>query len=252
MRCAKSKMARGLQVVVACDYESMSRLAADFILGHLRANGSALLGLATGSTPARAYDLTALHAAKKPALFAAARILKLDEWGGLAMDDPATCESYLQAHILKPWRVAASRYRGWNSQPEDRQAACNDMARWLAANGPIDLCILGLGANGHLAFNEPAAFLQAKPHAARLSARSMTHTMLDHALGKPRFGLTIGMAGIMGSRKILLLVHGPGKRRQLKKAILGPVTTQFPGSFLQMHPDVTVICDRDAAQDIII
>jgi galactosamine-6-phosphate isomerase len=249
-RNEKSK--HGLKLVVASDYESMSRRAAIFIRDFVEANPRALLGLATGSTPSRAYDLTSSLAAKQSGLFGAIRILKLDEWGGLAMDDPASCETYLHTRVLKPWRVPPSRYRGWNSLPQDKQAECNAMAQWLDRHGPIDLCILGLGANGHLAFNEPAASLEAKPHAACLAPGSMKHAMLDDARGKPLFGLTIGMAGILGARKILLLVHGPRKRRQLKKAVAGPVTTRFPGSFLQLHPDVTLICDREAARDLIV
>jgi len=163
------------------------------------------------------------------------------------MNDLATCESYLQRHVLKPWGVKANRYFGWNSRPENPAEECERVAHWLERHGPMDLCILGLGLNGHLLLNEPAAALTAAPHVAFLSPESKRHTMLQQARNRPRFGLTIGLAGVLQSHRILLLVSGAKKARQLKRLLQGPLTTFCPASFLQLHPNLTVVSDAAAA-----
>jgi galactosamine-6-phosphate isomerase len=225
----------------------MSRWAAAQIRTVLQAKPSALVGLATGGSPLRTYQLLAKRAAREPRLFRAIRILKLDEWGGLDLNDPASCESYLQRHVLTPWGVKAGRYFGWHSRPKNPAAECGRVARWLKRHGPMDLCVVGLGLNGHLLLNEPGTGLTAPPHVARLSPESRRHTMLQQARKRPRYGLTIGLAGVLQSRRVLLLVSGANKARQLKRVVNGPLTTQCPASFLQLHPNLTVVFDAAAA-----
>ena len=225
----------------------MSRRAADEILADLRHNPGLLLGAATGSTPSRTYELLAQTARLDPAVFKEIRLIKLDEWGGLAPDDRATCESYLRQNLITPLGITPDCYAGWNSQPADPHAECDRIARWLSDHGPIDLCVLGLGANGHLAFNEPAESLTLDPHVARLSTTSLGHPMLASARSIPTFGLTVGMADILHSRRALLLVSGSHKTDQLRTLIEGPITTRFPASLLRLHPRLTIFCDTDAA-----
>jgi galactosamine-6-phosphate isomerase len=232
---------------IEATHEAMSRRAAQLIAAGARENPRLLLGLATGSTPAGAYDLFADHARREPHLFNRIRLLKLDEWGGLAMNDPATCEAYLRQKLIEPLAITSDRYIVWNSRPGDPEAECRRIATWLADHGPIDLCVLGLGANGHLAFNEPADFLTPGPHVARLTETSLRHPMLQSARGRPQFGLTVGMADILQSRRVLLLVSGGHKATQLRRFMEGRITTQFPASFLLLHPNLTVLCDREAA-----
>jgi galactosamine-6-phosphate isomerase len=227
-------------------HEGMSRCAADLILWEIRRNLSFLLCVATGSTPALAYDLVAQAAPSCPEL----RLLKLDEWGGLAMDDPATCEVYLRKRLVTPLGISEDRYIAWNTRPYDPQAECARIARFLGEHGPVDLCVLGLGANGHLGFNEPADVLRPGPHVARLSSASLEHPMLDEAQGQASFGLTLGMADILQSRRTLLLVSGRHKAAQLRRLIEGGITTQFPASFLHLHSNLTILCDADAASQL--
>src|SRR5690348_6600051 len=108
-----------LHVTVAADAEAMSRLAADWIVNALRDDPDLLLGAATGRTPTRTYELVAERAAIEPQLFTRLRLLKLDEWGGLAMDDPATCEFYVRHHLITPFAIGPDRYLGWESRPTD-------------------------------------------------------------------------------------------------------------------------------------
>jgi galactosamine-6-phosphate isomerase len=232
---------------IAPTHEAMSRRAADWIIDHVRRNPRLLLAAATGSTPLRTYEHLAQSATREPELFRHLRLLKLDEWGGLAMDDPATCETYLRTRLIQPLRITPDRYFGWNSSPDDPQRECDRVAAWLHEHGPIDLCVLGLGANGHLAFNEPAESLTPRPHVARLSDTSLQHPMLSAANRKPTFGLTLGIAGILHSRHVQLLVSGGHKTDQLRRTLEGPITPHFPASFLQLHPRLAIFCDQDAA-----
>jgi galactosamine-6-phosphate isomerase len=145
------------------DHESSSRRAARLVAAALRRRPGLLLGLATGQTPTRAYAHLAAARARRPALFRHVRILKLDEWLGLPMDHPSTCETYLRENVLGPWGVAASRYRGFQSRPRSAAAECARLGRWLERHGPMDLCVLGLGENGHLLLNEPGTSLVPAP-----------------------------------------------------------------------------------------
>ena len=163
------------------------------------------------------------------------------------MDDPATCEHYLRRLLLNPLAVPPERYCGWESQPADAEAECRRMAAWLAVHGPVDIQVLGLGENGHLGFNEPAAQLCATPHVARLSAVSLGHSMLGPSRGRVAFGLTLGIGDILAARSILLLVSGERKARQLQRLVTGEISPEFPASLLRRHRAVTVFCDAAAA-----
>lgn len=237
----------GLPVTVAADAEAMSRLAADRVVTALGEDPDLLLGAATGRTPTRTYELLADRAASEPQLFSRLRLLKLDEWGGLASDDPATCEAYLRRHLIAPLAIDPDRYLGWESRPADAGRECRRVAAWLAREGPVGLCLLGLGANGHLAFIEPADALVPGPHLAQLSDVSLAHPMLRQSRGKAGYGLTVGIGDVLRSRRILLLVSGSSKAAPLRRLVEGGITTRFPASFLKLHAHTTVLCDREAA-----
>jgi galactosamine-6-phosphate isomerase len=227
------------------DHEQLSRHAADWLFERLRPRPTSLVSLAAGSTPGRTYELLAERGKREPAVVAHARWLKLDEWGGLAMDDPATCEFQLRRTLIAPLS-AVDRYTAFESQPAEPAAECARIAGWLAANGPIDLCVLGLGMNGHLGFNEPADRLTPHAHVAELAEASMTHAMLKQTTGRPTFGVTLGIADLIQAREVLLLVSGATKRSPLKRLLSGQIETQFPASFLHLHPRVTALVDAHA------
>ncbi len=232
---------------VAENYDQMSQAAEHFLAEEIRRKPNALLSIATGQSPAGLYSkMVERHRAEKT-LFASTRFIKLDEWGGLAMSDPGSCESYIQARLLRPMRVPQKRYFAWQSQPEDPQAECVRVARWLEKNGPIDINILGIGLNGHLGLNEPEPALCAAPHAAQLTKASLGHNMLSSKGGTVRYGLTLGMDSIMKSRMVLLLVSGKAKAKPLARMLSGEVSTRFPATFLTLHPELHVFCDREAA-----
>jgi len=235
-----------LQPQIFEDYEAMSQFAADCLVDRLRRQPGSLLCLATGSTPLRAYELLRQRSRAEPALHQQLRVIKLDEWGGLPAGNPATCEYHLQNSLLAELSLG-DRYVGFASQPADPLAECARIREWLTGHGPIDLCVLGLGLNGHLGFNEPGALLTPHAHLATLSTTSLTHAMLAATDQRPGYGLTLGIADLCRSREILLLVAGEAKRRPLQRLLDESISTEFPASLLHLHPRVQLLCDAAAA-----
>lgn len=232
------------------DHEAMSRQAAERILQALAGKPDLLLCAAGGSTPLRAYELLAEHFTRQPDLFAAMRAVKLDEWGGIAMDDPGSCEGQLREYLVNPLGLSTDRYFGFQSNPAEPDVECERIHSRIASEGPIDLCVLGLGKNGHIAMNEPAASLLPFSHLAQLTAATLAHSMLANTKSKPGFGLTLGMAEILSAHEILLLVSGPSKREPLGRLMRHEITTEFPASFLWLHPNWTLLCDRTATEGL--
>lgn len=242
-------MREGLKIIVAADANGLGRRAADIIERELRAKPRLLLCASAGGTPTMTYGRLAKKAANARKTFKQLRVLQIDEWAGLPPDHPATCYSDLRTKLLDPLQISRGRYVGFESDASDPAAECGRVAKWLAGNGPIDVCILGLGLNGHIAMNEPATFSIPHAHVASLAPGSRNHALLQGLARKPRHGLTLGMNDILCSRKVLLLVSGENKRPALTQVLRPEVTTRFPASFLWLHPDATVICDRAAAPE---
>ena len=241
-----SKANAGLVLKSYPDYERLSRAAFEVIVGQLRSKPNLLLCAATGASPTRTYQLMAEQFRREPELFQELRILKLDEWGGLAMSDPGSCEFYLRQHLLGPLSVPRERYTGVQSDARFPEKECARVRDWLRENGPIDICVLGLGSNGHLAMNEPATVLHPTAHVAELAATTQNHAMLAQSKSRPTYGMTLGMTEIFQSKKILLPVSGAAKSEQLERMMSRKITTEFPASLLWLHPDVTCFCDAAA------
>lgn len=235
-----------LQPKRLADNEAVSQYAAACLVALLREQPDALLCLATGRTPMRTYEILAQRGAADPALFARARVLNLDEWGGLPPGDPGSCDRQLRSALVEPLGLG-SRYASFASQPDDPQAEAARIASWLREQGPIDASLLGLGLNGHVGFNEPAEFLQPHAHVATLSEASLGHAMIRSGGAKPRYGLTLGMVDLLQSRTILLLVTGESKRAALARLLTGDVSAAFPASLLHTHDQAWLLYDEEAA-----
>jgi galactosamine-6-phosphate isomerase len=241
-----------LKLEVAETYEAMSRRAEQLIVTDLKHRPALILCASAGETPTRLYELLAGRYRSEPRLFEKMRVLQIDEWGGLPPGHPASCEEDLRLKLLEPLEINKNRYVGFKSAAVNPEAECGRIAKWLVNHGPIDICLLGLGQNGHVAMNEPAKALAAHAHVAKLAPGSLNHAMLKDLVSKPRYGLTIGLGDILCSRRILLLVNGSRKRATLERLTLPEVTTRFPASFVWLHPQAAVLCDREAAPDHIL
>jgi galactosamine-6-phosphate isomerase len=236
-----------MRIQIDKDYAAMSARTADFIAAELKQHPGLLLCASAGGTPTGPYEQLAARYTTQPQLFKKMRVVQIDEWVGPPPSHPATCRSDLQTKLLTPLRIQSSRFRGFKSDAADPHLETKTMSQWLAKNGPIDICILGLGLNGHIAMNEPGDALAPQAHVSKLTAQSQKHSMLATLKRKPRHGLTLGMADILASRKILLLVSGPAKTGILKRTLQPQITTHLPATFIHLHPDVTLLCDRAAA-----
>ncbi len=228
------------------DHTAMSRAAAARVREVAEATPALLLCAASGGTPTDTYAALAAT----PAVFAAMRVIKLDEWAGLPMDHPATCEHYLRRTLLDPLGIPAARYIGFRADAPDHEAECARVRAALAEAGPIDLCILGLGRNGHIALNEPARALSPFCHVATLAPGSRMHPMLTETGATVSEGMTLGLAEILQARRVLLLISGPEKRGPLARLASRRIETAAPASFLWLHRAAEVICDAAAAADL--
>jgi len=226
------------------DYEGMSQGASDFLVEELRKRKESLVCCATGGSPLGLYRTMAGMFLKEASLFAGMRILKLDEWGGIPMSDSNSCHSYLLENILIPLKISADRYFAFDSEAKKVEEECERIQQTIEKTGPIDFCILGLGKNGHLGFNEPADFLHGDCHVAQLASTTVQHSMVQAMAKTPTFGMTIGLKDILGSKKILLLITGKKKEAAIKRLMTKEITTQLPASFLWLHPNVECLIDN--------
>lgn len=228
------------------DYAEMSRKAADIVVSTVEAKRDALLCLPTGHSPAGLYEELARIAARQSKFFSELKVLKLDEWLGVPASDPVSCEHFLNERVIGPLGVAADRYISFDAAAPDPVAECARIGKAIEQRGPVDLCILGLGKNGHLGLNEPGASLHPHCHVATLSEMTRNHPTMDHLAERPRQGLTLGIGDLLRSRRILLLVAGKGKETATAKFLEGAVTTEWPVSFLWLHPNVDVLMESGA------
>ena len=233
-----------MTIKVLKDKEELAEKAASFLAKKVQQKPNLLLCAATGNTPTATYkrmvDQLTIEAADQ------LRILKLDEWGGVSMEHPESCEQYLQTHLLKPLQIPKERYFGFTSNPVYPLQEIKRIQKVIEKEQAIDICVLGLGANGHIAFNEPAIDLKPHCHIAQLSQKSMQHSMAIEMKEKPTYGLTLGMADILQSKTIVLLISGEHKRAITKAFLTKKITTQLPASFLWLHPNVFCFVDRAA------
>ncbi len=236
-----------MKIEICSSYEEISAKAKKELVNALLWNKGLLVCAASGGSPTRLYGMLAEEASANPQLFDQLRIVKLDEWGGVPMDYPGTCECYLQQEVIQPLHIRADRYISFRSDAGDPGQECERVQGQLVQQGPIDICILGLGMNGHIAFNEPSPFLQPHCHIATLSDTSMTHPMVLGEDRKPTYGLTLGMADIMHSKRIILLINGTKKKQIAKEFLSGKVTTTLPASLLWLHPNALCLIDSEAA-----
>jgi galactosamine-6-phosphate isomerase len=162
------------------------------------------------------------------------------------MDNPGTCESFLQKHLIGPLEIDSKRYISFQSDPKDPDKECTRIEDELQKKGPVDICILGLGMNGHLALNEPGNFLESNIHIAKLSELTLTHSMVQQMSALPSYGLTLGMKDILESSLILLLISGVKKKNITAEFLKKNITTELPASFLWLHSNVVCLIDREA------
>jgi glucosamine-6-phosphate deaminase len=240
-----------MEVVILQDAKEIGVVAADAIGALLDRKPAAVLGLATGSSPMAIYDELAARCDALLVSFRQARGFNLDEYVGLPADHPQRYRNVIDTAFASRVDFAPGAVQGPDGLAADIPAACAAYENAIREAGGVDLQILGIGTDGHIAFNEPGSSL-----ASRTRIKTLTRqTRIDNARffggdveSVPTHSLTQGLATIMEARHVILVATGRGKAEAVHHLVEGPVTAMWPASILQHHPHVTVLLDDAAAR----
>lgn len=237
-----------MRVIVAENYDEMSKIVAEMVLKTVRANPRATLGLATGSTPIGCYKLLAEFCRDKKMSFSKVSAINLDEYVGLDKDDVQSYAYFMRRHLFDNVDI-----NGDNTFIPDGTAAsltdeCERYAN-LLQNYRRDLQILGLGSNGHIGFNEPNTPFDSVTHVVDLTPDTIADNsrLFDDVSDVPTRAITMGISEIMKANKIVVLASGSGKARAVYNMVRGGITAACPASVLRRHPDCTAVLDKSAA-----
>lgn len=241
-----------MEVIIHDTYDEMSRNSARLIQRQLLRKPNSVLGLATGSTPTGVYrELVRLH--REEGLdFSQVTTFNLDEYLGLAPTHPQSYRHFMEQHLLSHINIPPGNVHVPFGHAYAVEEFCEWYEREIQRCGGIDLQILGMGTDGHIAFNEPGSSLGSRTRLKTLAEE----TIRDNArfFGSieevPRFAITMGVGTILEARRILLLANGAHKAEIVARAIEGPITAQVTASALQLHRDVIVSLDAEAASGL--
>ncbi|MEA2575982.1 MAG: glucosamine-6-phosphate deaminase [Chloroflexia bacterium] len=235
-----------MRLIVTEDYDSLSRVGANFVAEIIAANPAATVVPAMGDTPMRIYAELAARRQRRELDTLQIRVFQLDEYAGIDTEDPRLLYGWLLRSFVAPLGIPESNVVRLRGDVEDVQAACRDYESAAHEAGGFDLAILGLGPNGHLGFNEPPSEPDAPTRVVELTDESL-ESNARYWGGKdrvPRTAVTAGMDLLLASKQILLVVSGEHKSEILRRTINGPATPEVPASLLQHAANVTVIADR--------
>ncbi len=237
-----------MQARVCPNYESMSATAAAIVSEKIQEQPDAVLLLPTGTTPLGMYRrLVGLHA-EGTLSFARTTFFNLDEYVGLAPDHPASYHVYMSENFYGRIDAVPERVHVPNGSAPDPEAECERYEAAIREAGGIDLCVLGMGRNGHIGFNEPGASFESRTRVVRLAESTRRVNASDFESDRvPERAITVGMATISEARQALLLASGTDKARAVAAAIEGEVSEDVPASILRRHPGATFLLDHDAA-----
>ncbi len=242
-----------MEIVVLSDPNAVADFAAARVCELLDGKPAAVLGLATGNTPLRLYaKLVELHRAAKIS-FREVRTFNLDEYLGVAPDDPQSYRSYMQRELFAKVDIDVSNtYLPVCGEHDDPRDASADYEGRIRDAGGIDLQVLGIGRNGHIGFNEPTSSLASRTRVKTLTADTVAANsrLFGEGERQPDMAMTMGIATILDSRYAMLLATGTEKARAVGAAIEGAVSAMCPASALQLHPNASFILDEAAAAEL--
>lgn len=238
-----------MRIIVANDYNEMSRKAAYIIASQMILKPNSILGLATGSTPVGTYkELINLY--KNGVInFSEVTSFNLDEYFGLPKDNPQSYDHFMKANFFNHIDIDEENVYIPNGMSDNVEKECANYEKKMKEVGGIDLQLLGIGRNGHIGFNEPSDYFEPNTHLVQLDedtieANSRFFDSIDEV---PIKAISMGIGSIMRAKKILLLASGEGKADAIYDTAKGPITSKVPASILQLHPDVVIIVDKEAA-----
>ncbi len=239
-------------VIIRKDYDEVSAEAARFVAERIRKNPKIVLGLATGSTPLGMYqELCRMHQ-EEGLDFSRVRTFNLDEYIGLPPDHTQSYDYFMRENFFKHVNFNPRFLHIPDGLTKNIDEHCEWYERQIEKAGGIDIQVLGIGANGHLAFNEPGSSLGSRTRIKTLTQQTIKDNarFFERLDDVPRYAITMGIGTIMEAKELLLLAIGQNKAKAVKAAVEGPITAMCPASMLQMHRKAYVMVDHQAASKL--
>ncbi len=241
-----------MEVVILPSATEVGVLAARKIMHLLDRKPDAVLGLATGSSPLAIYAALAAHVREGTLDARQVSGFALDEYVGIGVEHPESYAAVIQREVTGPLHLDPERVHVPDGRAGDLEAAAERYEELIRAAGGVDLQILGIGANGHVGFNEPTSSFASRTRIKTLTQRTRADNarFFDSPDDVPTHCLTQGLGTISDARELLLVAQGSRKAAAVAAAVEGPLTSLCPASVLQLHRRVTVVVDEDAAADL--
>jgi glucosamine-6-phosphate deaminase len=236
-------------VYIAKSPEEVASACAEQVKRQLQSRSDSVLALPTGQTPIGLYAELSRRCREEEISFAEVRTFNLDEFVGLPAHHPASFETYMMAHLFSHVDIDLAKVHIPNGSAPNLEQECRAYERAMAEIGGVDLAIVGIGANGHIAFNEPGTPFDSRTRVIELtkSSREAHAAEFGGVDQVPPRAITMGIGTILQARRIVLLALGADKAEIVARAIEGPITRDVPASALQTHPNVLVMLDQEAA-----
>lgn len=238
-----------MRIIIEKDYESMSQKAALLTAGQIALKPDSILGLATGGTPLGMYKNLIKMYHKNKIDFSKIKTFNLDEYCGLDPQDPNSYHYYMYHNFFNKINIKEKNIHIPNGKAKNFKKECSSYEQKIVESSGIDLQVLGIGNNGHIGFNEPAENLNAVTGVVNLTPETITANSRFFASQAkvPQKAISMGMATILKTDKIILLASGKKKAQAIRKTINCSISTKVPASFLQTHSEVVIILDKDSA-----
>ncbi len=237
-----------MKVIITENYEEMSKKAAEIIIDVVKNNPQAILGLATGSSPIGTYQNMIKDHVENGTSYKEVKTVNLDEYVGLTADHDQSYAYFMRTNLFDHIDIDQTQTNLPCGSATDLQKEC-DRYNALLAKMPADVQVLGLGSNGHIGFNEPNTPFDSVTHLVDLTENTIKdNSRLFASIDEvPRQALSMGIKNIMQAKSIVMVVSGKNKAAAVKGMVQGEITPALPASVLQLHPFVTIVCDKDAA-----
>ncbi|MFC3884910.1 glucosamine-6-phosphate deaminase [Bacillus songklensis] len=237
-----------MNIIAVKNYEEMSKKAAEFIIDTVKTKPNAVLGMATGGTAVGTYKCLIQDFNQNKTSYKQAYTVNLDEYIGIDPEHEQSYHTYMDNHLFQHIDLPKNHQYIPNGNAKNLEAECKRYEEAIEALGGVDLQILGIGHNGHIGFNEPGTSFDSKTQVVELaeSTRKANARFFEDLNEVPTQAITMGIATILKSKKILLLVSGKGKAEILQKLLTCDITESIPATALKKHPNVTIIADKEA------
>ncbi len=242
-----------MQIFTYPDYETLSVYAAGKIVSLLKQKPRSVVCVSSGDTPIGTYRQWVKQQKDGGVDFSQCTFIGLDEWVGMDASDEGSCQYSLYWELFLPLNIAPENLHLFNAKAADLKAECRRRDAIIAQKGGLDLIIVGVGMNGHIALNEPGTSFDLYSHVVDLD--EMTKQIGQKYFSKQTVltqGITIGLKHLLESREVLMLANGKRKASVIKQALQGPVTEQCPASIIQRHSNAWVFLDEEAASEMML